>query len=173
MLCQGPTYKTEEDWHRCYLRANLPQAKRGRLVTDVSSGESFSAKKKRKNVGNIDFSMVTLPYLLVALVRNCSSEWSKRLHSGGRPMSWALSGSPCYISLAQCVPGCTEGVNSHEYSDRRRTYSTGMLRNQNWGEIKRGERRSTNNFQKNTRNRKSEMLQSLHGLSVKFLKGKQ
>ena len=28
MLSWHPAYKTEEDWHRCYLRDNLPQAKR-------------------------------------------------------------------------------------------------------------------------------------------------
>ena len=39
MQWQGPTYKIEEYWHRCYLRGNLPQAKRGGLATDnVSSG---------------------------------------------------------------------------------------------------------------------------------------
>ena len=40
-LWQHPTYKTEEDWHRCWLSNNLPQGKRGRLATDVSSGPIF------------------------------------------------------------------------------------------------------------------------------------
>ena len=35
MLWGQLTYKTEEAWHRCYLRANLPQVKRRqRLATD-------------------------------------------------------------------------------------------------------------------------------------------
>ena len=37
-------YKIKEGWHRCYLRANLPQAKRGRLTTDVSSEGIFLTK---------------------------------------------------------------------------------------------------------------------------------
>ena len=37
--------KIEEDWHR--LSDNLPQAERGGLATDVSSGQSASPKKKR------------------------------------------------------------------------------------------------------------------------------
>ena len=41
MLWQCPTYRVEEDWHRCWLSDNLPQAKRGRLATDVSSGPIF------------------------------------------------------------------------------------------------------------------------------------
>ena len=46
MLWQHPTYKIEEDWHMCYLRGNLPQAKkRGRLAADVSSGWIFITKK--------------------------------------------------------------------------------------------------------------------------------
>ena len=32
-----PIYKVEEDGHRCYLRANLPQRKRGGLKADVVS----------------------------------------------------------------------------------------------------------------------------------------
>ena len=35
-----PHNETEEGWHRRQLRANLPQAKRGRLATDVCSGLS-------------------------------------------------------------------------------------------------------------------------------------
>ena len=42
------TCKTEEDWQECYLRDNLPQAKRGRLATDFSSGTIFLTKKKKK-----------------------------------------------------------------------------------------------------------------------------
>ena len=41
MLWRSPTYKIEEDWHRCQLRASLPQAQRGGLETDVSSGQIF------------------------------------------------------------------------------------------------------------------------------------
>ena len=47
MLWWHPTYKMEEDWHRCQLMATLPQAKRGRLATVVSSGPIFLTKKKR------------------------------------------------------------------------------------------------------------------------------
>ena len=39
------TYKVEEDWHRCWLSDNLPQAKRGRLATDISLGPTFLTKK--------------------------------------------------------------------------------------------------------------------------------
>ena len=35
-----------EDGHRYWLSANLPQAKRGRLATDVSSGRIFLRKIK-------------------------------------------------------------------------------------------------------------------------------
>ena len=38
VLWWHPTYKIEEDWHRCSLRANLPQAKGGSLATNVRSG---------------------------------------------------------------------------------------------------------------------------------------
>ena len=43
-----PTYKIEEDWHRCYLSNNLLEVKRGRLATDVSSGPIFLTKEKKK-----------------------------------------------------------------------------------------------------------------------------
>ena len=33
--------KIEEKWHRCYISDNLPQARRGRLAADVSSGPIF------------------------------------------------------------------------------------------------------------------------------------
>ena len=45
ILWRGPTYKTEEDWHRCQLSDSLPQTIRGRLATDVSSGSIFLTKK--------------------------------------------------------------------------------------------------------------------------------
>ena len=48
MLWQHPIYKIEEDWHRCYLSNNLPQEKRGRLATDVSSGPIFLTKTTHK-----------------------------------------------------------------------------------------------------------------------------
>ena len=48
MLWGHPIHKVEEDWHRCQLRDHLPQAKRGRLATDVSSGTIFLTKKKKK-----------------------------------------------------------------------------------------------------------------------------
>ena len=32
MLWWQPTYKVEEDWQRCYLRANLPQQKKKREI---------------------------------------------------------------------------------------------------------------------------------------------
>lgn len=35
----------EEDWCSCYFRDSLPQARRGRLVTDVSSGTIVHQKK--------------------------------------------------------------------------------------------------------------------------------
>ena len=38
LCCGGVLRKTEEDGQGCQLRGNLPQAKRGRLATDVSSG---------------------------------------------------------------------------------------------------------------------------------------
>ena len=41
-----PTHKIEEDWHRWWLSDNLPQGKRRRLTTDVSSGIIFPMKKK-------------------------------------------------------------------------------------------------------------------------------
>ena len=44
--------KIEEDWHRCYLCNNLPQAKWERLVTDVSSG-SISLTYTQKNLPNL------------------------------------------------------------------------------------------------------------------------
>ena len=34
MLWQHHTYKRDEDWHRCQLGDNFPQAKRGRPATD-------------------------------------------------------------------------------------------------------------------------------------------
>ena len=37
--------KTEEEWHRCQLSVHLPQAKRGRLAIDLSSGPIFLTKK--------------------------------------------------------------------------------------------------------------------------------
>ena len=40
-----PMYKVEEDGHGCYLRAGLPQQKRGGLAADVSSGLIFLKKK--------------------------------------------------------------------------------------------------------------------------------
>ena len=51
MLWWHPTQKKiEEDWHRCQLSNNLPQAKRGRQATDVSSGPIFLTRKnKTKN----------------------------------------------------------------------------------------------------------------------------
>ena len=52
MLWQHPTYKIEEDGHRCQLRENLPQAKRGRLATDVSSGQIFFSQKKREKLNS-------------------------------------------------------------------------------------------------------------------------
>ena len=56
------TYKIEEEWHRCQLSDNLPQAKRGRLTTDVISVTIFlttqskrrKRKNKRKGVGDFD-----------------------------------------------------------------------------------------------------------------------
>ena len=39
----GPTYSIEEDWHR----DNLPQAKRGRLAKDVSSGPTNLPHQKK------------------------------------------------------------------------------------------------------------------------------
>ena len=50
VLWWHPTYKVEEDWHRCYLRDNLPQAKRRRLATDVSLGPIFFTKKTKKSL---------------------------------------------------------------------------------------------------------------------------
>ena len=48
MLWQHPTYKIEEAWNRCSLGDNLPQAKGGRLATDVSSGPIFFTKNINK-----------------------------------------------------------------------------------------------------------------------------
>ena len=48
MLWQHSTYKIEEDWHRCELSNNLPQAKRGRLAIDVISGPTLLTKKKKR-----------------------------------------------------------------------------------------------------------------------------
>ena len=42
--CGSILPKIEENWHRCWLTDNLPQAKGGRLVTDVSSGPVFLTK---------------------------------------------------------------------------------------------------------------------------------
>ena len=44
----GIPHKIEEDWHRCQLSDNLPQAKGGRLAIDVSSGPVFLTNKRRK-----------------------------------------------------------------------------------------------------------------------------
>ena len=44
----GGVEEAEEGWHRCYLSDNLPQAKRGRLATDVHSGPIFLTKIKIK-----------------------------------------------------------------------------------------------------------------------------
>ena len=40
-------YKIEEDCHRCWLSNNLPQVKRGRLATDVSSGPIILPPSKK------------------------------------------------------------------------------------------------------------------------------
>ena len=45
MVWRHPAYKIEEDWQRCQLRDNLPQARRGRLAMAVSSGPIFLTKK--------------------------------------------------------------------------------------------------------------------------------
>ena len=37
MLWRDLTYQIEEHWHRCKLRDNPSQAKRGQLATDASS----------------------------------------------------------------------------------------------------------------------------------------
>ena len=42
------TQKIEEDWHGSQLRDNLPQAKKGGLATDVSSGPIFFTQKNPK-----------------------------------------------------------------------------------------------------------------------------
>ena len=47
MLWQCPSYKTEEDWHRCQLSDNLPKAERRRLARVVSSGPIILTKKKK------------------------------------------------------------------------------------------------------------------------------
>ena len=52
MLWWHPTYKMAQ------LRDNLPQAKSGRLATDVSSGPIFLTKEKKRN------DTLVLPYLL-------------------------------------------------------------------------------------------------------------
>ena len=31
MLWRYPTYKVEEDWHRCYVRVNLPHQKKKKV----------------------------------------------------------------------------------------------------------------------------------------------
>ena len=46
--CGGIPHKIEEDWHRCQLRDNLLQAKRGILTTDVSLGPIFFVKIKKE-----------------------------------------------------------------------------------------------------------------------------
>ena len=46
--CGGIPHKVKEDWHRCQLSDNLPQAKRGRLATDVSLGPIFLIKKRER-----------------------------------------------------------------------------------------------------------------------------
>ena len=48
MLWQQPTYNVEEDWHRCKLRANLPQAKQTKKKMGMrplinSTGEPYTA----------------------------------------------------------------------------------------------------------------------------------
>ena len=43
--CGGIPHKIEEDWHGCWLSNNFPQANRGILATDVSSGPIFLTKK--------------------------------------------------------------------------------------------------------------------------------
>ena len=48
MLQRHLTYKIEEDWHRCQLRANLPQAKRGRLAMLLAQGKFSSLRKPLK-----------------------------------------------------------------------------------------------------------------------------
>ena len=50
-LCCGrrPTYKVEEDGHRCQLRASLPQQKEQILAADVSSGLIFLKNKTKQN----------------------------------------------------------------------------------------------------------------------------
>ena len=47
MLWWQPICKIEEDWHRYLLTDNLPQVKRGRLATDVTSWPIFLKKKKK------------------------------------------------------------------------------------------------------------------------------
>ena len=46
MLWWRPTYKTEEDGHRCYLSDNLPQAQRGILATDVRDNLPYQKKSE-------------------------------------------------------------------------------------------------------------------------------
>ena len=45
--CGNISHKTEEDWHRCQLSNSLPQAKRRRLASDVSSGPIFLNTQKK------------------------------------------------------------------------------------------------------------------------------
>lgn len=102
--CSGgiPDYKVEEDLHRCQLRAVLPQAKKkGGLATNVSSGQIFPTKTKKKfqlevviywSFGTFalgDFSFLVLSGLLGTslcwfrcsfkpyLSPNCGSLWKK------------------------------------------------------------------------------------------------
>ena len=65
VLWRHPTYKVEEDWHRCSLRDNLPRAKRGRWATDASSGSIFLTKKQNKKVSPTMLSF--LPAVLLPL----------------------------------------------------------------------------------------------------------
>ena len=46
----------EEDWHRCLLSNNLPQAKRGGLPTDVSSEPIFLAHTHTQNPNNLEMT---------------------------------------------------------------------------------------------------------------------
>ena len=63
MLWWHPMYKMEEDWHRHQLSDRLPQAKRGRLATDVSSGPIFLSKKKETT---LDFPVtLKIPHIFL------------------------------------------------------------------------------------------------------------
>ena len=48
-----PTYKVEEDWHRCYLKSNLPHQKKKKEEDwqhMVARGKSFSHTQKRSEL---------------------------------------------------------------------------------------------------------------------------